>query len=147
MGGTMSELVPSYLDVTKLALASFLARYREPTLSSYRVDLRCYLRWCTGFAVDPLRVTRAQLELFLRRLDGCEYAPATVARRFCTVATFLRYVVIDGLIPTTPPTPSPGRRLSGKANDARCCTRSSSPHYSPWRQTNGCRPRSEIRRV
>ena len=40
----MSELVLSYLDVTKLAVASFLARYREPILGSYRVDLRCYLR-------------------------------------------------------------------------------------------------------
>jgi hypothetical protein len=39
-GGTaMSELVLGYLDVTKLAVASFLARYREPTLGSYRVDL------------------------------------------------------------------------------------------------------------
>lgn len=31
----MSELVLGYLDVTKLAVASFLARYREPTLGSY----------------------------------------------------------------------------------------------------------------
>ena len=98
----MSELVPNYLDVTKLALASFLARYREPTLTSYRVDLRCYLRWCAEVDVQPLRVTRAQLEMFLRHLEGSEYAPATVSRRFCTVASFLRYAVIDGLIPTNP---------------------------------------------
>lgn len=98
----MSELVPSYLDLTKIALASFLARYREPTLSSYRVDLRCYLRWCSEVDVEPLRVTRPQLELYLRRLEGCDYAPATIARRFTTVATFLRYAVIDGHIPTNP---------------------------------------------
>ena len=98
----MSELVPNYLDVTKLALASFLARYREPTLTSYRVDLRCYLRWCTEVDVQPLRVTRAQLEMYLRHLEASEYAPATVSRRFCTVASFLRYAVIDGLIPTNP---------------------------------------------
>jgi site-specific recombinase XerD len=98
----MSELVPNYLDVTKLALAGFLARYREPTLTSYRVDLRCYLRWCTEVDVQPLRVTRAQLEMYLRHLEASEYAPATVSRRFCTVASFLRYAVIDGLIPTNP---------------------------------------------
>jgi len=98
----MSELVPSYLDVTKLALASFLARYREPTLSSYRVDLRCYLRWCAEVEIDPLRVTRPQLELYLRRLEACDYAPATIARRFTTVATFLKFAVVDGHIPTNP---------------------------------------------
>src|SRR5436853_1577167 len=90
-GIRMSELVPNYLDVTKVALASFLARYREPTLTSYRVDLRCYLRWCGQVDVQPLRVTRAQLEMYLRHLEASEYAPATVSRRFCTVASFLRY--------------------------------------------------------
>jgi site-specific recombinase XerD len=98
----MSELVVSYLDVTKLALASFLARYREPTLGSYRVDLRCFLRWCREAEVEPLRVTRAQLELYLRRLEASDYAPATISRRFCTVATFLKFAVIDGHIPTNP---------------------------------------------
>lgn len=28
-----TELLPSYIDVTRLAVASFLARYREPTLT------------------------------------------------------------------------------------------------------------------
>jgi hypothetical protein len=98
----MSELVLSYLDVTKLALASFLARYREPTLGSYQVDLRCYLRWCAEVDVEPLRVTRGQLELYLRRLESAQYAPATIARRFTTVAVFLKYAVIDGHIPSNP---------------------------------------------
>jgi len=98
----MSELMPSYIDVTKLAVAGFLARYREPTLNSYRVDLRCYLRWCGEVDVSPLRVNRGQLELYVRTLEACGYAPATIARRFATVATFLRYAVIDGHIPTNP---------------------------------------------
>jgi len=98
----MSELVPSYLDITKLAFASFLARYREPTLSSYRVDLRCYLRWCAEVEVEPLRVTRSQLELYLRQLEAGDYAPATISRRFCTVASMLKFAVIDGHIPNNP---------------------------------------------
>jgi integrase/recombinase XerD len=98
----MSDLVLSYLDVTKLALASFLARYREPTLGSYQVDLRCYLRWCAEVDVEPLRVTRGQLEMYLRRLESAQYAPATIARRFTTVAVFLKYAVIDGHIPSNP---------------------------------------------
>jgi len=28
---TTTEMVPGYLDVTRLAVAPFLARYREPT--------------------------------------------------------------------------------------------------------------------
>src|SRR3954451_5713940 len=98
----MSELVLGYLDVTKLAVASFLARYRQPTLGSYQVDLRCYLRWCTGVDVDPLRVTRGQLELYVRALEAADYAPATIARRFTTVAVLLKYAVIDGHIPSNP---------------------------------------------
>lgn len=43
---TTSELVPGYLDVTRLAVASFLARYREPTLTAYTQDLKAYLGWC-----------------------------------------------------------------------------------------------------
>src|SRR4051794_34830135 len=69
-GGTMSELLPNYLDVTKLALGGFLARYREPTLTAYRTDLRCYWRWCAETDVNPLRVTRAQLELYVRTLES-----------------------------------------------------------------------------
>jgi integrase/recombinase XerD len=98
----MSELVPNYLDIRKVAVAGFLARYREPTLSSYRLDLRVYWQWCQQHDVDPLRVTRGQLELYLRHLEGCQYAQATIARRFGTVATFLRYAVVDGLLPSNP---------------------------------------------
>jgi len=42
---TRTGLVPSYLDVTRLAVGSFLARYREPTLTAYRQDLRAFLGW------------------------------------------------------------------------------------------------------
>src|SRR3954453_18395068 len=103
VGGAMFELVPTeYLDVTKLALAGFLARYREPTLTAYRTDLRCYLSWCGSVGVDPLRLTRAQLEMYVRHLEARGYAAATSSRRFTTVAVFLKYAVIDGLIPANP---------------------------------------------
>ena len=98
----MSELVPNYLDVTRLALGGFLARYREPTLTAYRTDLRCYLAWCAQTGADPLRITRAQLEVYLRTLESRGYAAATTSRRFTTIAVFLKYAVIDGLIPVNP---------------------------------------------
>jgi hypothetical protein len=41
-----TDLLPSYRDVTRLAIASFLVRYREPTLTAYTQDLKAYLGWC-----------------------------------------------------------------------------------------------------
>ncbi len=40
---TTAELLPSYLDMTRLAIASFLGRYREPTLIACSHDLQGHL--------------------------------------------------------------------------------------------------------
>lgn len=37
-----TDLVPSYLDVTRLAVGSFLARYRDPGLTAYTQGLKAY---------------------------------------------------------------------------------------------------------
>jgi len=99
---TTTGLVPGYLDVTRLAVGSFLARYREPTLTAYTQDLRAFLGWCQTYDREVLRVTRGELELYVRHLESRGYAAATVARRFGTVATFYKYAVIDGVIPANP---------------------------------------------
>ena len=99
---TTTQLVPSCLDVTRLAVGSFLARYREPTLTAYTQDLRAFLGWCQTHDREPLRVRRGELEMYVRHLESRGYAAATVARRFGTVATFYKYAVIDGLIPASP---------------------------------------------
>jgi site-specific recombinase XerD len=98
---TTTELVPSYLDVTRLAVGSFLARYREPTLTAYTQDLGAFLSWCQTHDREPLRITRGELEVYVRHLESRGYAAATVASRFGTVAIFYRYAVIDGLIRPT----------------------------------------------
>ena len=81
-----TDLVPSYLDVTRLAVGSFLARYWEPTLTAYTQDLRAFLGWCQTYDYDVMRTTRGDLELYVRYLEGRGYAAATVVRRFGTVA-------------------------------------------------------------
>jgi hypothetical protein len=58
---TRTELVPSHLDATRLAIA-FLVRYREPTLTAYTQDLRAFLGWCQARAREPLSVSRGELE-------------------------------------------------------------------------------------
>jgi hypothetical protein len=55
---TTSALVPEYLDVTRLTVASFLARYREPTLTAYTQDLKAYLGWCQTYDRDVLAARR-----------------------------------------------------------------------------------------
>lgn len=112
---TTTELLPSYLDVTRLATASFLARYREPTLTAYTQDLKTYLGWCQQYDLEVLRVTRGELEMYVRHLEGRGYAAATIARRFGTVATFYKYAVIDGVIPANP---AEGRLGGTKADRA-----------------------------
>ena len=67
---TTTELVPTYLDVTRLAVGSFLARYREPTLTAYTQDLRAFLGWCQTHDREPLRVTRGELEMYMRDLES-----------------------------------------------------------------------------
>jgi integrase/recombinase XerD len=99
---TTTEIVPNYLDVARLALTSFLARYREPTLTAYKLDLRSFVAWCQTMDIELLRATRGDLETYLRHLEGRGYAPATIARRFGTVATFYRYAVIDGALQANP---------------------------------------------
>jgi integrase/recombinase XerD len=99
---TTSELVPGYVDMTRLAVASFLARHREPTLTAYTQDLKGFLGWCQTYDREVLRVTRGELEMYVRYLESRGYAAATVARRFGTVATFYKYAVINGVIPANP---------------------------------------------
>jgi site-specific recombinase XerD len=68
--------------VTRLTVASFLARYREPTLTAYTQDLKAYIGWCQVYDHAVLRVvTRGELEMYVRHLEGRGYAAATVARR------------------------------------------------------------------
>ena len=96
-----SELLPVE-DVGRLAVAGFLARYREPTRSAYRQDLACFWAWCLEHDLAPLSVRRPHVELYLRELEQRGLAPATVSRRLSTVAGLFKYAVLDGLVPENP---------------------------------------------
>src|SRR5258706_14744560 len=92
------EVLPARerLDPTSYAVACFLARYRDATLSAYRQDMLAFLNWCTERALAPLQLERAHLELYLRWMESPGYAAATIGRRFGTVAGFYKYPVLDG---------------------------------------------------
>ncbi len=83
-------------DQTSYAVASFLAHYRDLTLRAYRQDMLSFLRWCAERQLAPLQAERPHLELYLRWMEGEGLAPATIGRRFGTVAGFYKYAVLDG---------------------------------------------------
>jgi site-specific recombinase XerD len=99
----MSTVLPATVaDPSHLAVAGFLARYREPTASAYRRDLRCFWQWCADRDLAPLAAKRPHIELYLRDLERRGYAPATIGRRLSTLAGLFKYAVIDELVPTNP---------------------------------------------
>lgn len=89
-------------DEARMAVGGFLARYSEPTRSSYACDLRCWMTWCAQVNLPLLSVRRAHVELFARTLEERGLAPATIGRRLSTVSGFYRFAVIDGTIEHSP---------------------------------------------
>jgi site-specific recombinase XerD len=89
-------------DPTNYAVACFLARYRDATLRAYQQDMLGFLRWCAERDLAPLQLERAHLELCLRWMETRGYAPATISRRFGTVAGFYKYAVLDGTLQVNP---------------------------------------------
>lgn len=53
-------------DPLRLAVASYLARFKGQTRAHTESDLRCYLNWCAGHRLAPLTATRVHVELFVR---------------------------------------------------------------------------------
>lgn len=102
MSGSLIQFDVLLDEVTQRALFGFLARYRGDTLRSYRQDLKAFLRWCIDHDLQPMRAQRPHLELYVRWMEQRGYAPATIGRRFGTVAGFYRYAVIDGFLPADP---------------------------------------------
>jgi integrase/recombinase XerD len=89
-------------DHSSLAAAGFLARYKEPTLSAYRTDLRDFWSWCAQQDLQPLAARRPHVELYIRALERRGLAPATIRRRVSTLSGMFKYAVIDELLKADP---------------------------------------------
>jgi integrase/recombinase XerD len=62
-------------------------------------DLRGFLDWCQERGLDPLTVTRPQVELYLRWMQEMRhFKPSTVSRRLSVIAGFYRTCVIDSVL-------------------------------------------------
>ena len=89
-------------DEARLAVAGFLARYSDPTRSSYAGDLRSFFAWCERAGLPIFDARRPHIELYARMLEESGLARATIGRRLSTLAGFYRFAVIDGILEHSP---------------------------------------------
>jgi integrase/recombinase XerD len=67
-----NELVPAqpvlvpHADRLRLAVAAYLARFKDTSRDHADSDLRCYLTWCADRSLDPFLARRPHPELYIR---------------------------------------------------------------------------------
>jgi site-specific recombinase XerD len=90
-------------DLLRVAIAAHLARYKGLSRAHTSSDLQVFLRWCAEHQLDPLRVRRVDVELFVRWLEEiCRFKSSTVLRRLSVVTCFYRTCVIDAVLDASP---------------------------------------------
>ena len=65
---TPSDPPEPFTDQLRLVVAAYLARFKGSSREHTESDLRCYLAWCAGRALDPLAAQRPHLELYVRSI-------------------------------------------------------------------------------
>jgi site-specific recombinase XerD len=88
------------------SVIGFLARYSSTgTRTAYALDLQLLFAWCERQHLDPLEISRAQLELFARHLEDDRHnGPSTIHRRLSTIRCFYRLAEIDAYVTRSPAT-------------------------------------------
>jgi integrase/recombinase XerD len=92
--GTFADLpsVPSdhlvpFTGQLRLAVAAYLARFKDASRYYTESDLRCCLAWCAERSLDPLAARRPHPELDIRWMQEIRrFKPSTVSRRFSVTA-------------------------------------------------------------
>ena len=90
-------MVEGYLDELRVA-----RRLAVNTLDSYSRDLEALLHFATASAVGVDRLSRDELEGFVRELMEGGLSPRSVARHVACVRGFYRFLVRDGQIRRNP---------------------------------------------
>jgi site-specific recombinase XerD len=91
-------------DASSLDVASaYLGRYTGVSRLHSESDLRLFFTWCAERGLPPLTAQRAQIELYVRRMQEVRrFKPSTVSRRMAVVAGFYRTCVIDTVLEHSP---------------------------------------------
>ncbi len=75
----IAAILPVFTDAERLALAGFLAAYRDLTREVYALDLRQFTAWCQARSLPLFAIRGADIESSARDLEA--RARATVTRR------------------------------------------------------------------
>lgn len=90
-------------DRLHVAVAAYLARYRDLSRKHAATDLRAFISWCQERGLQPLMAQRPHIELYVRWMqEQARYRPSTVSRRLSIVIGFFRTCVIDGVLEHSP---------------------------------------------
>ena len=84
----LATIQPAFTNPERLALAGFLAGYRELTRDAYALGLRQFATWCRARSLNLFSLRRSDIEGFARELEARGRARATVTRRLSTIAGF-----------------------------------------------------------
>src|SRR4051794_16612890 len=90
-------------DRERVALAAFLAAYRDPTRSTYAIAMRQWFDWCHLHGLSPLDAERAHIEVWARELEerkGC--MRSTIANKLNTICQFYKMCMVDKVIVDNP---------------------------------------------
>ena len=90
------------LDVDEMAASKFLIRYKEPTVSGYRLSLRQWFQFCASHNVRPLEAERAYIEVWMREMEAKGLMASTINGKLNAVCGFYRLAKIDRLIVDDP---------------------------------------------
>ncbi len=139
-------------DRLHIAVAAYLARYKDLTRKHAATDLGAFVSWCQTRGLQPLQAQRPHIELFVRRMqEEARYKLSTVSRRLSVVTGFYRTCVIDGLLEHSPadyvrrphvPPESPTLGLSRLQFEAMPTGRAPTAH--PAGGLDGRQPRAQL---
>lgn len=104
----MPSSVPARFEDTRfdrehVALAAFLAAYRDPTRSTYRIAMNQWFDWCHLHGLSPLDAERAHIEVWARELEERKgLMRSTIASKLNTLGQFYKMCMVDKLIVDNP---------------------------------------------
>jgi integrase/recombinase XerD len=90
------------LAADEMAATKFLVRYKEPTVSGYRLSLRQWFQFCADHNVRPLEADRSYIEVWMRTMEAAGLMASTINGKLNAVVGFYRLAKIDRLIVDDP---------------------------------------------
>lgn len=90
------------LNADEMAASRFLVRYKEPTVSGYRLSLKQWFQFCADHHITPLAADRAHIEVWMRDMEARGLMASTINGKLNPVCGFYKLAKIDRIIKDDP---------------------------------------------